>query len=167
MSPAFTTINTSYTPRSQPINSQVFDQFISFIAHINYNNMSTRVKLRIKNNTGKTVRCSHISCQQFDDLKAGVTIRNGQERTFHSGTNDRVFVIWEWVDGPAAWEMGMTCPRSSRNSAYGSYRAGLETYNRTGTPVTFTYDLGNHNRADWGNGDGYIPTAGLRYGECS
>lgn len=129
--------------------------------------MSTRVKLRIKNNTGKTVRCSHISCQQFDDLKAGVTIRNGQERTFHSGTNDRVFVIWEWVDGPAAWEMGMTCPRSSRNSAYGSYRAGLETYNRTGTPVTFTYDLGNHNRADWGNGDGYIPTAGLRYGECS
>lgn len=129
--------------------------------------MSTRVQLLIKNNTGTTVTCTDIACEGFDDLNVGDTLENGGQKTYTSSSNDRIFCTFEQVaPGKGAWQLGVTCPKSSHNSAQGSFDAGLQTYERTGTPVTFTYDFGNPNQADWNNGD-KDTGASVPYGDCS
>ncbi|MDP8257694.1 MAG: hypothetical protein P9M14_18260 [Candidatus Alcyoniella australis] len=129
--------------------------------------MDDRVIFKVVNKTGSTITCTDVHCESFDNLSTGKQLTNGQTGTFTSSTNDRIFAIWEMDVGDGGWAMGMTCPKNSHNSAYGTPKAGLQTYSRTGTPVTFTYHLGTPNMADWDDGDTYNVTKGLRYGDCS
>ena len=129
--------------------------------------MDTRVILIIVNNTGHAVTCTDIRCGAFSNLNVGDTLANGATGTYTSDTHDKSFVTWAMAPGPGAWEMGMICPQFSHNSAYGSAKAGLQHYSRTGTPATFTYHLGQDNQADWSSGNSYCPTNGLNYGGCS
>ena len=129
--------------------------------------MSTRITLVVVNNTGSDVVCADTHCESFDNLEEGTVIKNGTTGTFSSSTNDRIFATFVMEVGAGGWEMGMTCPKSSSNSAYGTAKAGLQPYSRSGTPCTFTYVLGEENQADWDNGDSYTRSKGLRYGDCS
>jgi hypothetical protein len=129
-----------------------------------------RVELVVVNNTGGPIRCTNVSGALFDvpgfQLGIGAQIPNGRTGTYRSTTNNRLFATFAPDGGGSTWQMGMTCPRAAHNSASGSPNAGLRTYSRTGTPVTFTYAPGQPNQADWNHGKedkgGVIP-----YGECS
>ena len=132
--------------------------------------MSTRVKLVVKNNTGVVVECTNIHYERFENLSEGHTIAPGGENEYTTETSDRIFCTFtEQSPGAGSWQLAMTCPISSRNSACGSYNAGLQPYERRGTPVTFTFILGQPNEADWNHGD--ISTNMLqdviRYADCS
>ena len=126
-----------------------------------------RIVLIVTNNYDLDVECTDIKCQKFDDLKVGTVIPAGGVGIFESSTNDRVFCTFEQVrPGAGFWQLGMTCPKSSSNSAQGSFRAGLQKYRRRGTPVTFEYVLGQPNRADWDNGR-QDKGENVPYGHCS
>jgi hypothetical protein len=131
---------------------------------------SYRVELIVNNNTGGTIECTDTSCELFDvpgfQLGVGTTIPNGQTGTYRSTTNNRIFVTFAPAGGSPTWQMGMTCPKASHNSADGNQNAGLQTYSRTGTPVTFTYNPGQPNQADWDHGNEDEGDT-VPYGECS
>lgn len=129
-----------------------------------------RVEFIVVNNTGLAVQCVNTCCEGFDvpgfTLSVGTTIQNGQRGTFRSATNDRIFATFTEVGGAGAWQMAMTSPKSSRNSACGSLMAGLQIYSRTGTPTTFTFIPGQPNQADWNHGDKDDGDV-VRYCDCS
>ncbi len=128
--------------------------------------MSTRVTLIVENSTGQTVKCTDTRCASFDNLNSTTTIPDGEKGTYTSESSDRLFCTFEQEDGNGVWEMGMTCPKSSHNSAQGSAQAGLQTYDQEGTPVTFTYKLGEENEADWDHGNKNDGDH-VAYGDCS
>ena len=129
--------------------------------------MSTRVKLIVKNKTGLTVKCTDVRCEKFSDLKVGTTIAAGGENTFLTDTNDRIFCTFtEEAPGAGSWQLSMTCPKSSTNSACGSFNAGLQHYDKHGTPAVFTFILGEANLADWDNGS-VNKGKTINYGDCS
>jgi hypothetical protein len=70
-------------------------------------------------------------------------------------SNDRAGVYY--TAGFTPFHMSFTCPKASDNSAEGSPFAGLLPYAENGTPVTFTYDVGQPNQACWGSGSKFIP----------
>ena len=129
--------------------------------------MSNRINLKIINNTGTTVRCSDTSCEAFTNLSVGTTVANKGQDTFNSDTNDRIFCTFQQeAPGKGKWQLAMTCPEMSDNSACGSLDAGLQHYSPSGSPATFTFILGEPNLADWEN-----PTENkgetISYGDCS
>jgi hypothetical protein len=132
--------------------------------------MSTRVSVTIHNPYDKKARCSlsNSVCPngQWDNMDEGTEIEKGQSRTFTSSSNNRLFCEWTNEYG-AIWQMAMTCPIGSNNSACGiSKNSGLQTYLETGTPAQFTYILGKQNDADWNHGsenDGDV----IKWGACS
>lgn len=129
--------------------------------------MSVRVELVVKNNTDIDVECTDIKCEKFEDLVVGSIIASKGEKTFSSTTNDRIFCTFsQKAPGAGKWQLAMTCPKSSHNSACGSYCAGLQKYERKGTPVTFTFILGTENLADWSHGDRDAHDT-VVYGDCS
>jgi hypothetical protein len=80
--------------------------------------------------------------------------------TFTNDTNDRVYVTWVDANG-TSYEMGMTCPKSSSNSAAGYTGGnlgdpGLQVYEKSGTPCTFTYKIGTPSQASWDNPSGPV-----------
>ncbi|HVG08640.1 MAG TPA: lipase family protein [Thermoanaerobaculia bacterium] len=131
---------------------------------------SYRVELVVNNNTGGTIECTDTSCELFDvpgfQLGIGATIPNGETGTYRSTTNNRIFATFAPAgSGSPVWQMGMTCPKASHNSADGNSNAGLQTYSRTGTPVTFTYNPGQPNQADWNHGNENEGDT-VTYGDC-
>lgn len=71
-------------------------------------------------------------------------------RFFVLKDNDRAGLYFnqDWME----FHMSLTCPKWSSNSAEGSPHAGLQTYSESGTPVTFTYNVGTPNLACWSSG---------------
>jgi len=129
--------------------------------------MSTRINLTVENKTDLEVKCTDISCKTFSGLSVGDTIAPGKSFKCTSDTNDRIFCEWaQESPGSGNWQLAMTCPKSSDNSACGSNKAGLHTYNRSGTPVSFTFSLSEENRADWNHGDENHGEC-ITYGDCS
>ena len=125
------------------------------------------MKLVVKNDTGMVLKCTDIRCEKFDNLSEGQTIAPYGRNEFTTETRDRIFCTFtEQSPGAGSWQLAMTCPTGARNSACGSYNAGLQPYERTGTPVTFTFILGQPNQADWNHGDTDVLNV-IRYGDCS
>ena len=134
--------------------------------------MSTRIHLTITNTTSLDLNCGSIPCESIPGMHAspetgvpGTIIKAGETARFEIPTNNRVFCEFATMDYTVVYRMAMTCPKSSHNSAAGYARSGLQTYSRTGTPVEFTFLLGQPNRADWNHGDGnYEEYPG--FGDC-
>ncbi len=86
------------------------------------------------------------------------------KRTVVLKNNDRAGICLRVLDTKGENELGFanavfTCPKSSSNSAEGSpsdsqflISAGLQTYDKSGTPVSFEYQIGNSNNACWSSG---------------
>ncbi len=128
---------------------------------------NVRVKLTINNQTGNTIKCTNTKCESISGMEGGVTtIADGESKTFTATSSDRIFCTWVEEGAYGAWEMGMTCPKSSSNSAYGSTNAGLQHYDRSGTPVEFEYIPGTPNQADWNHGNQNNGDT-ISYGDCS
>jgi hypothetical protein len=130
--------------------------------------MSTRVIFVVDNSANSVpVICADIACQPVDGLAVGQSIAAGVMQTFTASTNDRIFCRFVNSNG-SVYELAMTCPKSSHNSAGGILGLeGLQPYSRTGTPVNFTFSLGNPNQADWDNGSTTNPNNSLvTYGDC-
>ena len=129
--------------------------------------MSTRVNVTVINNSGLTVKCTNTSCESFTNLSVGDTIAAGGKNTFSTDTNNRIFATFaEESPGIGAWQLAMTCPELSDNSACGSFNAGLQTYEEDGTPANFTFILGTPNKADWDSGSSNNGDV-ISYGDCS
>ncbi|MCB0696523.1 MAG: hypothetical protein KDC07_04115 [Chitinophagaceae bacterium] len=130
----------------------------------------TRLTVTITNPFSTPVTCSQsndvCSNSAWDNLTPGTVIQPGASGTFTSQSNDRIFCEWTDANG-GVFQMAMTSPKSSSNSACGiTPRAGLQAYERHGTPVDFTFILGTANKADWDNGSenqGNI----IAWGACS
>jgi hypothetical protein len=129
--------------------------------------MTNRITLIINNTTSIPVTCGDIACQAIPGMSVGTTIPAGQTSTYFITTNDRVFCRFVSTDGQV-YELGMTCPKNSHNSAEGCLgNEGLAAYEREGTPVTFMYNLGGPNLADWDNGKTSAPNNKIvAYGDC-
>jgi hypothetical protein len=135
--------------------------------------ITDRITLIINNTTSNTVICGDIACQPIPGMLVGTTIPAGQTSTYLIPTNDRVFCRFVSPDGQV-YELGMTCPKNSHNSAEGCLgNEGLAAYEQEGTPVTFTYNLGGPNLADWNNGNKPTPQKNftpnntiVAYGAC-
>ena len=135
--------------------------------------MSTRIYLTITNTTSIPLTCASIVCEEIPGMSPapeagarGTMLEPGETKHFEIPTNNRVFCEFDSLDGKIAYRMAMTCPKSSHNSAAGYARSGLQTYSRTGTPVHFTFLLGEANRADWDHGDSNHEDC-PEYGDCS
>lgn len=88
----------------------------------------------------------------------------GCKRTVLLKDNDRAGIFFVVLDEEAEEQLGFAnasfiCPKSSDNAAEGSpgdsdylVDAGLQTYEESGTPVTFEFQIGNKNEACWGSG---------------
>lgn len=130
----------------------------------------TRITLNINNKTSLPVICADISCEPIPAMYVGMTIPAGRTQTFSITTNNRVFCRFVSQD-ETVYELGMTSPKSSSNSAEGCLgNEGLQTYAPHADPVTFTYDLGSLNLADWNNGQPEPPFTPnnkiVAYGDC-
>lgn len=130
--------------------------------------MSTRINLNIKNtvNPDESIVCRKILCQNIDGLDVGTVLAAGETGKYTASTNDRVFCMWEGLISGTEYQMAMTCPKSSSNSAAGYGSAGLQKYSRSGTPANFTFHVGTKDLADWDNGDSYEGNA-PDFGDCS
>lgn len=134
--------------------------------------MSYRVKLVINNKLSIDLTCASISGPTFDNLAVGQVAKAGQSITFTNETNDRVYVTWKDANG-MQYQMGMTCPQSSSNSAAGYTTTGfgdpgLQKYAESGTPCVFTYNIGTPTQASWGNPQGPAnQSQNPKYGELS
>lgn len=51
------------------------------------------------------------------------------------------------------FHLSFTCPKLSSNAAEGSASSGLQHYEESGTPVRFTYNIGQPNLASWDHGN--------------
>lgn len=128
-----------------------------------------RVELVVVNTTNAPLQCTNTCCEGFDvpgfELSIGTQVQPGQSATFRSETHNRLFATFQPLGGSSAWEMAMTCPRGSHNSACGNPGAGLQTYSRSGTPATFRFIPGQANKADWNHGDRDDGDV-VKYGNC-
>ena len=130
--------------------------------------MTTRIKLAVTNsvNPKESIVCRKILCQNIDGLDVGTVLASGATGKYTASTNDRIFSEWEGLVSGTKYQMAMTCPKSSTNSAAGYGSAGLQTYEKHGTPVSFTFNVGTKDKADWGHGDEYEGDA-PDFGDCS
>lgn len=129
--------------------------------------MGQEVKLTIVNNTGTTVTCTDIRCEKFEDLNVGDQLASGFSATYIALTNDRVFCTFaQNPPGSGSWQLAMTNPEMTDNSACGSLNAGLQPYSPSGTPAQFTFILGQPNEADWDN-PSVNKNKTITYGDCS
>ncbi len=130
--------------------------------------LATRITLTIDNSQNSApVTCADIACQPIAGMYVGLTIKAGKQQVFLISTNDRVFC--RFVDSNEnVYELGMTCPKSSSNSAEGCLgKEGLQAYEDSGTPAAFTYILGGPNLADWNDPSTSTPNNGIvAYGDC-
>jgi hypothetical protein len=128
--------------------------------------MTTRITLTVDNTQNAVaVTCADIR-GPIPGMYVGLTIKGGTSRAFLIETNDRVFC--RFVDtNEKVYELGMTCPKGSDNSAEGCLGTeGLQTYLEDGTPVDFTFQLGGPNLADWNHGSTTTPVNGVpAYGD--
>jgi hypothetical protein len=125
----------------------------------------TRLTVTIQNPYNTPLKCVDIPCAKFTNLFVGDTIEPAGQRTYSSDSNDRVFVTFQNSFG-GSWQLAMTSPKSSSNSACGiTPSSGLQPYEEHGTPVAFTYILGQGNLADWKNGDKNTGAV-VTYGDC-
>jgi hypothetical protein len=81
-------------------------------------------------NDGK-VKCSQTN---FQDARAWIVVNNQL-------ASDIYF-----------FHLSFTCPKLSTNSAEGSLSSGLQPYSKNGTFITFTYNIGEANKACWNDG---------------
>ncbi len=125
-----------------------------------------RIHLEILNSSTEAIICRNILCQSVDGLNIGWTVQPQQSGAFSSRTNDRVFVLFQGLTSGTEYQLAMTCPKSSPNSAAGYGSGGLQTYDRSGTPVTFRFCIGSNDMADWGHGDEYTGDS-PDFGNCS
>lgn len=130
--------------------------------------MSTRINLTITNSVSpaETIVCRKILCQNIENLNVGTQLKPGDSGHYTVSTNDRVYCLWQGLVSGTEYQLAMTCPKSSHNSAAGYGSAGLQTYSRTGTPVSFTFEVGTKDLADWDNGNSYEGNAPT-FGDCS
>ena len=126
----------------------------------------SRITLYIKNMSEEVVQCKHILCNDIKGLDVGDKLNPGSTGRYTIDTNDRVFTDWASLESGDVYKLAMTCPKSSHNSACGYGSSGLQHYERTGTPVTFYFHLGNKDLADWNNGDKFVGDS-AKYGDCS
>lgn len=129
-----------------------------------------RVILIVENPYDVPVTCTHsndvCSNSAWDNLPVGTVIAANSQQTFTSQSNNRLFCEWTNKYG-AIFQMAMTCPKASSNSACGiSANAGLQEYAEHGTPVQFTYILGQQNQADWDSGTVNNGNT-IPWGDCS
>lgn len=128
--------------------------------------LSNRITVYIKNMSDEVIQCKHILCGDIQGLDVGDKLNPSQVMVYHATSNDRIFSDWSGLESGDVYKIAMTCPKSSHNSAAGYGNGGLQHYSRTGTPVTFRFNLGNKDLADWDNGDEYHGEA-PEYGDCS
>ena len=123
----------------------------------------TRVHMSVKNTTKEDVVCINISGNgRIPGLYAPTTVgdkgsilESGKTFTADIITNDRMYVAFQGVKSGKIYKMAMTCPKSSSNSASGYGTAGLQKYESHGTPVSFSFRLGEKDQADWDNSTKY------------
>ncbi|CAN0283232.1 unnamed protein product, partial [Ectocarpus sp. 12 AP-2014] len=94
--------------------------------------------------------------------KLPVSVPPGGRRIVTLNNNDRAGLYYRAMLGDQERgyvTMSFTCPKASHNSAEGSsfetgvfLDAGLQTYERSGTPVNFTYIVDQKNLAGWNSG---------------
>ncbi|CAM9361235.1 unnamed protein product, partial [Ectocarpus sp. 8 AP-2014] len=94
--------------------------------------------------------------------KLPVSVPPGGRRIVTLNNNDRAGLYYRAMLGDQEQgyvTMSFTCPKASHNSAEGSsfetgvvLDAGLQTYERSGTPVNFTYIVDQKNLAGWTSG---------------
>jgi len=125
-----------------------------------------RINLKIKNKTDESIVCRKILCSDIRGLDVGDQLSINDEKSYTVDTNDKVFCLWEGMITSTQYQLAMTCPKSSRNSAAGYGSAGLQFYSRGGTPANFTFHIGKKDMADWDNGDEYKGNA-PEFGICS
>ena len=109
-----------------------------------------RVTVRIVNSSNQRLRCTDVTpAGAFSNLFVGDTIAANGSSTYTSDDNDRIFATFtEDSGGIGSWQLAMTCPKMSDNSACGSYNSGLQEYGTSGS-ASFEFDLGTPNQADW------------------
>lgn len=136
-----------------------------------------RVTLVVKNTLTIPIKCVSIDCKSFDvkgsELRLGTVLQPNETGIYKSTTNDRIFCKWESLGGGGVWYLAMTQPRSSGSSAcdclslFPTYpgNAGLQPYDNN-VPATFTFNIGQPNRADWRHSDNNEYSV-VTYGDCS
>lgn len=127
--------------------------------------------LVLNTSTTNDLMCTVISCEGVEGLSVGDKIGPSEQKTYQVFSNNRVFVSWIEDTGTGyslIHQMAMTCPKSSSNSACGITKlAGLQAYEKHGTPVDFVFFVGTPNLADWDNGMGGDGSGNPTFGDCS
>ena len=154
------------------------------------NGYTYRAKVIILNKTGVTQTLLGTECVPFylynDNTKSYVeldtyTIGIGEEVTTYVKSNDRAFMNWVHMSSGThkvnkTYKIAVTCPMSSPNSATGYGTSGLQSYSKTGSPVTFRFHLGTKDKADWGAENStelsrwtkdHNKGEAVKYGDCS
>ena len=126
--------------------------------------MSNRINVTIKNATSQDLKCTNLSCATLDGLSVGDVIIEGKSKSYTASSNDRIFVQFTG-DNSVVYNLAMTCPELSDNSATGFGNGGLQQYSGSGTPANFIFRLGEGDKACWSSGKSV--SFGPRYGDCS
>lgn len=134
-----------------------------------------RVNVKLTNTLENPIICRGVLCQGLQNPKTGAlwadgdVIEPGALVGMLSESNDRIFAQFEsqikGVNTGIMFQIAMTVPGSSCNSAAGYFgNEGLQKYNDD-TPATFIFNIGEKNLASWSdcNGLGTDPPA---YGDC-
>ncbi len=117
-----------------------------------------RALIEVNNNTPETLTFDNYwndnssgKSNWYVEPNTDDTIDPDCTRYFVLKDNDRAGLYFSqaWIQ----FHLSFTCPKSSHNSAEGSPHAGLQSYSRGGTPVTFTYNVGSPNLACWDSGN--------------
>ena len=124
--------------------------------------MSTRASITVNNETAYTLNLFQVWGGPYS-VNPPETMPPNSTFAFDLADNDRAGVVYLATDSVGNEvgfvTMSYTCPESSDNSAEGSpdmpgifIPAGLQPYDEHGTPVQFTYNIGQPNLACWDSG---------------
>lgn len=127
--------------------------------------MSIRVFCSITNKTAENIKFVRALCKGLDGLGPDSIIVPGQSITYTAETNDRIMVTFEGTQSGTSYNLAMTCPKLSDNSASGFGNGGLQHYEEEGTPANFNFHLGEGDQASWSSGNSI--SYGVTWGECS
>jgi hypothetical protein len=125
--------------------------------------MDTRVKINVNNNTEYNLSLYKKWGGPWDKEPPKNIEAKEKSLKFSLNDNDRAGVVYLATDKNGNEfgfvTMSFICPKSSSNSAEGSpstpgtyISAGLQKYEEHGTPVEFTYNIGESNEACWSSG---------------